>query len=160
VLYDTHVASEVISEWFIYDSLASRVVGLLPQRPKFDQPAEEMFLLDDNGSPQKITGVKDPIVGRKGPVADCGYPVGGQVVTIPLSSRVEGRRLLRMEYYTSSAGPVRLALGTVAQEVNFAEGLHVLYVVVNGGSDRLEVNRGTAVDPMCVVDVRIGSPAT
>jgi hypothetical protein len=161
VLYDTHVPSEVISEWFVYDSLASRVVGLLPQRPKFDQPAEEMFLLDDNGSPHRITGVKDPVVGRKGPVADCGYPVGGQVVTIPLSSRVEGRRLLRMEYYTSSAGPVRLALGTVAQEVNFVEGLHVLYVVVvNSGSDRLEINRGTEVDPICVVDVRIGSPTT
>ena len=93
-------------------------------------------------------------------MADCGYPVGGQVVTIPLSSRVEGRRLLRMEYYTSSAGPVRLALGTVAQEVNFAEGLHVLYVVVNSGSDRLEINRGTEVDPICLVDVRIGSPTT
>ncbi|NGY62188.1 hypothetical protein G7043_24970 [Lentzea sp. NEAU-D13] len=159
-LYDTSVPDAIMSVWLIEDGKASRVIGLLPQRPKFDQPAEEMFLLDDNGSPQKITGVKDPIVGRKGPVADCGYPVGGQVVTIPLSSRVEGRRLLRMEYYTSSAGPVRLALGTVAQEVNFAEGLHVLYVVVNGGSDRLEVNRGTAVDPMCVVDVRIGSPAT
>lgn len=159
-LYDTNVPDAVMSVWLIEDGKASRVVGLLPQRPKFDRPAEEMFLLDDNGSPRRITGVKDPVVGRKGPVADCGYPVGGQVVTIPLSSRVEGRRLLRMEYYTSSAGPVRLALGTAVQEVNFAEGLHVLYVVVNGGSDRLEVNRGTAVDPMCVVDVRIGSPAT
>jgi hypothetical protein len=74
---------------------------------------------------------------------------------------VEGRRLLRMEYYTSSSGPVRLALGTVAQEVNLVEGLHVLYVVVvNSSSDRLEINRGTEVDPICVVDVRIGSPAT
>ncbi|MCS7477789.1 hypothetical protein ACFFQW_14880 [Umezawaea endophytica] len=158
--YDTTVPDAIMSLWLVEDGKASRVVGLLPQRPRFDQPAEEMFLLDDNGSPHRITGVKDPVVGRKGPVADCGYPVGGQVVTIPLSSRVEGRRLLRMEYYTSSAGPVRLALGPAAQEVNFAEGLHVLYVVVNGGSDRLEVSRGTDVDPMCVVDVRIGSPTT
>ncbi|HEX6341951.1 hypothetical protein [Umezawaea sp.] len=159
-LYDTQVPDAVMSVWLVEDGKASRVVGLLPQRPKFDQPAEEMFLLDDDGSPHRITGVGDPVIGRKGPVADCGWPVGGQVVTIPLSSRVEGRRLLRVEYYTSSAGPVRLGLGTSVQEVNFAEGLHVLYVVVNGGSDRLEVNRRTEVDPMCVVDVRIGSPRT
>jgi hypothetical protein len=119
-----------------------------------------MYLLDDKGSPHRITGIKDPVVGRTGPVDKCGYPVDQQVVTIPLSGRVEGRRLLRMEYYTSSAGPVRLTLGTATQEVNFAEGLHELYVVVNGESDHLEISRSTKVYPMCVVDVRIGSPAT
>ena len=160
VLYDTQVPNDIMLAWFLDNARSSKVIGLLPQRPKFDQPAEEMYLLDDNGSPHKITGVKDPVVGRTGPVDKCGYPVDEQVVTIPLSGRVEGRRLLRMEYYTSSAGPVRLTLGTATQEVNFAEGLHELYVVVNGKSDRLEINRTTKVYPMCVVDVRIGSPAT
>jgi hypothetical protein len=160
VLYDAPVPNDIMLVWFLDDAKSSKVVGLLPERPRFDQPAEEMYLLDDGGFPHRITGIKDPVVGRTGPVDKCGYPVDQQVVTIPLSSRVRGRRLLRVEYYTSSAGPVRLTLGAASQEVNFAEGLHELYVVVDGESDRLEVNRTTKVYPMCVVDVRIGSPAT
>jgi hypothetical protein len=160
VLYDVQVPGDIMVEWFAEDARSSRVIGLLPQRPKFDQPAEVMYLLDVNGSPHKITGIKDPVVGRAGPVDKCGYPVGGQPVTIPLSGRITGRRLLRMEYYTSSAGPVRLTLGTAGQDVNFTEGLHELYVVVDGSADRLEINRTTNVDPMCVVDIKIGTPAT
>jgi hypothetical protein len=160
VLYDVPVPGEIMLEWFGDLSRSSRVVGLLPERPRFDQPSDEMYLLDGNGSPRRITGIKDPVVGRTGPVDKCGYPVGGQIVTIPLSGRVAGRQLLRMEYYTSSAGPVRLALGSAAQEVNFVQGLHELYVVVTGDSDTLEISRSTKVEPMCVVDVKVGSPTT
>jgi hypothetical protein len=160
VLYDSPVPNDIMLVWFLDNARSSKVIGLLPERPKFDQPSEEMYQLDDGGFPHKITGVKDQVVSKAGPLDKCGYPVDQDVVTIPLSNRVEGRRLLRMEYYTSSAGPVRLTLGTSTQEVNFAEGLHVLYIVVNGKSDRLEVNRSTKVYPICVVDVQIGSPAT
>jgi hypothetical protein len=160
VLYDVPVPPEIMVEWFGENGRSSRVVGLLPERPRFDQPTDEMYLLDANGSPKKITGIKDPVVGRTGPVEKCGYPVGGQIVTIPLSGRVAGRQLLRMEYYTSSAGPVRLALGSATQEVNFSQGLHELYVVVTADADWLQISRITKVDPMCVVDVKVGSPLT
>ncbi|GAB3899046.1 hypothetical protein GCM10029964_084410 [Kibdelosporangium lantanae] len=158
VLYDVPVPPEIMVEWFGDNARSSRVIGLLPERPRFDQPTDEMYLLDANGSPRRITGVRDPVVGRTGPLDKCGYPVGGQIVTIPLSGRVAGRQLLRMEYYTTGAGPVRIALGDQVREVNFSQGLHELYVVVTGEGDRLELNRTTAVDPICVVDVRIGSP--
>lgn len=160
VLYDVPVPPEIMVEWFGDNARSSRVIGLLPERPRFDQPTDEMYLLDANGSPRRITGVRDPVVGRVGPVDKCGYPVGGQIVTIPLSGRVAGRQLLRMEYYTTGVGPVRIALGDQVQEVNFSQGLHELYVVVTGEGDRLELNRTTAVEPICVVDVRIGSPLT
>jgi hypothetical protein len=158
VLYDMPVPGDIMLEWFGGENRSSRVVGLLPERPKFDQPTDEMYLLDANGSPRRITGIKDPVVGRTGPVDKCGYPVGAEIVTIPLSGRVAGRQLLRMEYYTTSAGPVRLAIGDTAQEVNFSQGLHELYVVVTGDADWLRISRRTKVDPMCVVDVKVGSP--
>jgi hypothetical protein len=160
VLYDAPVPNNIMLAWFLDNAKASRVLSLLPQRPKFDQPAEEMYLLDDNGSPHKITGVGYTIFGKAGPVEKCGYPVNDQIVTIPLSNRVEGRQLLRMEYYTSSAGPARLTLGTTVQEVNFAQGLHELYVVLSGDADHLQIERTTKVDSVCVVDVRIGFPTT
>ncbi|MET0133694.1 MAG: hypothetical protein ABW215_08880 [Kibdelosporangium sp.] len=160
VLYDVQVPGEIMVEWFGANGRASRVLSLLPGRPRFDQPSDVMYLLDDNGTPHKITGLKDPVVGRTGPLDKCGHAVGQEIVTIALSGRVEGRRLLRMEYYTSSAGPVRIGLGPAAQQVNFDEGLHELYVVVDSSADRLEISRSTKVDPICVVDVRIGLPAT
>ncbi|MEO6087794.1 MAG: hypothetical protein ABIQ18_32250, partial [Umezawaea sp.] len=160
VLIDGPVPNDIMLAWFLDNARASRVLSLLPQRPKFDQPTEEMYLLDDNGSPHKITGVGNTIFGKAGPVEKCGYPVNDQIVTIPLSSRVGSRQLLRMEYYTSSAGPGRITLGTTVQEVNFAQGLHELYVVVSGESDRLDIERTTKVDSVCVVDVRIGFPTT
>jgi hypothetical protein len=160
VLYDVPVPPEIMVEWFGENGRSSRVIGLLAERPRFDQPTDEMYLLDANGSPKKITGIKDPVVGRTGPIEKCGYPVGGQIVTIPLSGQVAGRQLLRMEYYTSSAGPVRIAVGAAAQEVNFSQGLHELYVVVTADADWLQISRTTKVEPMCVVDVRVGSPLT
>jgi hypothetical protein len=142
------------------DGKASRVIGLLPGPPKFDQPAEHMYLLDDNGSPHKIKNVRDAVVGRPGPYQKCGYAVGYDTATIPLSGRVDGRRLLRMEYYTSGKGPVTIRLGKTTHEVLLDDGLHVLYLVADGSFDRVDINRATQVDPMCVVDVRIGTPVT
>ncbi|RSM65163.1 hypothetical protein DMH04_49835 [Kibdelosporangium aridum] len=160
VLYDTPVHEEIMNKWFFVDGKASRVIGLLPGPPKFDQPTENMYMLDDNGSPRKINNVRDPVVGRPGPYAKCGYAVGYNTATIPLSGRVDGRRLLRMEYYTSGKGPVTMRLGKATHEIHLNDGLHVLYLVVDGSFDRVDINRATQVDPMCVVDVRIGTPVT
>jgi hypothetical protein len=159
-LYDTRVPREIMHEWFVEDGKASRVIGLLPGRPKFDQAGENMWVLDDTGTPKKVTGIKDPAIGRPGPYDKCGYAVGYQTATIPLNRRVDHRSLLRMEYYSTGMGPVTVRLGRNTQDVYFPEGLHVMYLVVEGGFDRVDINRATPVDPMCVVNVQIGSPLT
>ncbi|MCE7010737.1 hypothetical protein LWC34_49240 [Kibdelosporangium philippinense] len=160
VLYDTPVPDQIMSNWFFEDGKASRVIGLLPGPPKFDQPAENLYLLDETGTPQKITNVRDPVVGRPGPYEKCGYAVGYDTATIPLSGWSNGRRLLRMEYYTSGKGPVTIRLGKTTYEIQLTDGLHVLYLVVDDSFNRVDINRATQVDPMCVVDVRIGLPVT
>ncbi|MBP2329974.1 hypothetical protein JOF56_010359 [Kibdelosporangium banguiense] len=157
-LYDTPVPREIMHEWFVEDGKASRVIGLLPGPPKFDQPAETMWALDDTGTPKKVTGIKEPAIGRPGPYDKCGYAVGYQTATIPLNRRVDHHSLLRMEYYSTGKGPVTIRLGKATQDVYFPDGLHVLYIVVEGGFDRVDINRATPVDPMCVVNVQVGAP--
>jgi hypothetical protein len=159
-LYDTRAPQTIIHEWFGADATASRVIGLLPGPPRFDQPSEVMYQLDDHGRPQRIKDVKDAVAGRSGPYQDCGYSVGYQTATIPLSGRVEGRRLLRLEYYTTAAGPVTLRIGRTTTDIHFLDGLHELYIVVDGSFDRVDINRATQVTPMCVVNARIGVPLT
>jgi hypothetical protein len=160
VLYDAQVPGKVMLDWFTVDGKASRVLGLLPAKPKFDEPGEVMHLLDSGGTPRPIKSVSDAVFSKPGPVQDCGYPVDYQAVSIPLSGRTDGRKLLRMEYYTSAAGPATVHVGRTSADVPVKQGLHVLYLVVDDSFDKVDINRATQVAPMCVVNIRVGMPST
>ncbi|WP_245804981.1 hypothetical protein [Amycolatopsis australiensis] len=153
VFYDTFVPSDVVHEWFGTDSLASRVVGLVPGT-HFDQPATRMHLLDPTGTPRRITGVQPLSRGKPGPVPDCGYPVGETPVDVPLDTPMLGRYLLKLDYYTSDGGE-----GLVNRTpVWFQAGLHSLYLPVDGLYDRVGVRLSGPGAPVCVARVEVGKP--
>ncbi|TDV41756.1 hypothetical protein [Actinophytocola oryzae] len=158
VLYDTTVPNGIILDWFIYDNFSSRVVGLVPEKPRFDRPAEALYQLDDTGHAQPVTELTDEVLGERGPAPDCGHLVDEQPVRIPLTSPVTGRRILRLGYYTGDTGDGTVTVGDTRVPVQFRSGLHVLYVVVSGTYTHVEVARNLNLQPLCVTDVTVGLP--
>jgi hypothetical protein len=158
VLYDTTVPNDVILEWFIVDNFSSRVVGLLPETPEFDRPAEELYQLDGTGRPQQITELTDSVRGERGPAPDCGHLIKVGPVNIPLTSASGGRRVMRLGYYTGDTGDGVITVGDTTVPVRFRKGLHVLYVVVTGTYTHVAVTWNRDLAPLCVTDVEIGLP--
>jgi hypothetical protein len=162
VLYDTAVPNQVIIDWFVDDAFTSRVVGLVPERPRFDRPAAELHRLDGTGTPRPIINLVDTTVALTGPQPDCGYLVGADVdadtVRIPLEDTVSGRRIVRVGYYTGDSGDGTVVAGDTAVPVRFTEGLRVLHVVATGTYTHVEVGRPGRLEPICVTDVTVGVP--
>ena len=158
VLYDTAVPTSIMIDWFIADAFTSRVVGLVPESPRFDRPAEEIYQLDGTGTPQPIINLADTTVALPGPQPDCGYQVSDEVVRIPLEDTVTGRRIVRIGYFTGDSGEGMVRAGDTRVRVRFTEGLHVLHVVATGAYTHVEVSRNLRLAPICVTDVTIGLP--
>ncbi|MCT2582774.1 hypothetical protein [Actinophytocola gossypii] len=158
VLYDTAVPNQVIIDWFVNDAFTSRVVGLVPERPRFDRPTEDLHQLDGTGTPRPIIDLVDTTVALPGPRPDCGYLIGTDTVRIPLEDTVTGRRIVRIGYYTGDSGDGTVRVGDTAVPVRFAEGLHVLHVVATGTYTHVEVSRPLRLRPICVTDVTVGVP--
>jgi hypothetical protein len=158
VLYDTAVPGSIMIDWFVGDAFTSRIVGLVPESPRFDRPAEQIYQLDGNGTPQPIINLTDTTAALKGPQPDCGYHVGEDVVRIPLEDTVTGRRIVRIGYYTGDSGEGVVRAGETHVRVRFTEGLHVLHVVATGTYTHVEVSRSLRVAPICVTDVLVGVP--
>jgi hypothetical protein len=159
VLYDTAVPNPVIIEWFFGDNLTSRVLANAPEHPRFDQPTESLYQLDDSGRPQPITELDEPVRGERGPAPDCGHLVRQEPVRIPLTGMSYGRRVLMLGYYTGDTGDGVIEVGDTRVPVQFKEGLHVMYVVITGTYTHVQVSRNLDLQPLCVTDVEIGVPA-
>ncbi|HEX6360045.1 hypothetical protein [Actinophytocola sp.] len=161
VLYDTTVPGGIIIPWFIYDNFTSRVIGLVPEAPVFDRPAETLYQLDQTGRPRPVTGLTDSVRDERGPTPDCGHLVKVGPVNIPLTGAASGRRVLKIGYFTGDAGDGVVAVGDTRVPVRFQKGLHVLYVPVNGiGYTHVEVTWNRDLQPLCVTDLEIGLPAS
>jgi hypothetical protein len=159
VLYDTGVPRPIMLDWFIADAFTSRVVGLVPEAPRFDRPTETLYKLDGAGRPQPIIELTDSVHGERGPAPDCGHLIDEEPVRIPLTSASFGRRVLKMGYFTSDTGDGIVTAGDTKIPVRFEEGLHVLHVVVTGTYSHVEVSRNLNLAPLCVTDVEIGLPS-
>jgi hypothetical protein len=158
VLYDTAVPNSIMIDWFVGDAFTSRVVGLVPESPRFDRPAEEIYQLDGTGTPQPIINLTTTTAALKGPQPDCGYLIGEDVVRIPLEDTVTGRRIVRIGYFTGDSGEGTVRAGDTSVRVRFTEGLHVLHVVATGSYTHVEVSRNLRLAPICVTDVLVGVP--
>ncbi len=159
VLFDAPVPGDIMIDWFVGDAFTSRVVGLIPEHPRFDRPAEELYQLDATGTPQPIVGLTDTVSAQAGPVPDCGYLVRNDIVHIPLTGTVNGRRIVRIGYYTADSAPGTVKAGDSQFPVRFTGGLHSVYVVVTGSFTEIQVSRDIDVAPMCVTDVQVGLPS-
>jgi hypothetical protein len=158
VLYDGGVPNDILIDWFVDDAVTSRVIGLVPEDPRFDRPAEDIYQLDAAGRPQLIQNLKTLVTARRGPVPKCGYLVEDGEVRIPLHRAVPGRQIIRIGYYTADAGPGTVRAGDRSDQVRFTDGLHVMHVVANGPLKEITVGRSIDVAPLCVTNVEVGIP--
>jgi hypothetical protein len=158
VLYDGPVPEFVISSIFTIDARASRVVGALPERPRFNQPTSDLRMLDGFGQSRQVD-VLGVVSTRQGPAPDCGWPVRQPGATIPFPSVTpSGESVLRIGYFTGTAAPAVVRTGGQRFSVRFDQGLHQLYLVVDGPLSALDVSgldRGAAV---CITDAAVGRP--
>ena len=157
-VYDGGVPEDIMIDWFAEDARPSRVVGLLPGAPRFDEPTEELYLLGDDGSPKPVRRLDAAVPGVPGPVADCGYAVTEQPTVIRLTSGTLGKRVLRVGYYTAETGDGLIGAGDKVIPVRFESGLHQLFVPVEGLLGSIEVRRSTPLAPVCVTDLQVGVP--
>ncbi|MGH3758302.1 ArnT family glycosyltransferase [Actinophytocola sp.] len=160
VLFDGGVPGDIMIGWFLEDATTSRVVGLVPEQPRFDRPAEQIYRLDDTGNPQPIRELAATVSAVPGPVEKCGYLVEDGEVRIPLHRAVPGRQIVRIGYYTSDTGPGTVRVGERSYPVRFTEGLHVVNVVAQGPLTEVQVRRSIDIAPLCVTDVQVGVPPT
>jgi hypothetical protein len=158
VLYDGGVPNDILIDWFVDDAVTSRVIGLVPESPRFDRPAEHIYRLDDAGRPQLIQNLKTLVTAKRGPVPKCGYLVKNGEVRIPLHRDVPGRQIIRIGYYTGDPGPGTVSAGNRSDQVRFTDGLHVMHVVANGPLQEITVGRSIDVAPLCITNVEIGIP--
>ncbi|MGH3877515.1 MAG: hypothetical protein ACRDSK_10830 [Actinophytocola sp.] len=158
VLFDGGVPNNIMIDWFLDDASTSRVVGLVPEKPRFDRPAEELYRLDETGTPQPIRDLGATVSAVRGPVKDCGYLVEDGTARIPLHREVPGRQIVRIGYYTSDTAPGTVRVGGRSYPVRFTDGLHVVHVVAPEPVTQVEVSRSIDVAPLCITDVRVGVP--
>jgi len=159
ILFDAPVPTDIVHEWFAENSRASRVVGLVPGI-RFDTPTSRMHVLDESGRPQRITGVDPIAVSVPGPVEGCGNPVADLLVRIPLDKAVLGRYLLRVDYYTAAGGEGVVDRDGYRTPVWFQEGLHSIYLPVEGLFDKIGVQLASKGAPVCIAKLYVGRPTT
>jgi hypothetical protein len=153
VLYDGPVPPEMMLPIFGQHAMASNALRGLGVR--FDQPAEDLRMLDATGTPRKI-GLVATVPGKPAPVQGCGYPVGPRTTRVPLASRAEGSRLVvQLGYYAQFPANGTVSTPTRDFRVRFEAGLHLLSVVADGPFSDILVN---AEGPVCVTNALVGLP--
>lgn len=157
-LYDGPVPEELMISWFGKEARASRVVSMLSGAPKFDRPAERLYHLDRTGAPRLVERLGNTVAGQPGPVAGCGYAVTDKYTIVPLDAGVLGKRVVRLEYYTATAGRGWVIADKSTVSVTFESGVHVLYVPVEGLFGGIILQRDPAASAVCVGSVLVGEP--
>ncbi|HET9139851.1 hypothetical protein [Actinophytocola sp.] len=158
VLFDGAVPDQVMVSWFLADAKPSRVIGLLGERPRFDQAAEKMYLLDRTGEPREISRLEHAVHGVAGTAKDCGHLVTDAPTLVRLTGFLWGKYVARLEYYTADSGPGWVNVGDKVVPVEFQRGAHVLFVPTDGFFDTVTLRRATRVAPVCVTEVLVGEP--
>lgn len=157
-LVDADVPDDVMIGLFLADRHASRVFAALPGGPRFDQPTEDLRILDATGVPRPVE-LADQVAAAAGPTDQCGYALRGEgsvIAPLPFPA-AGGRQVVRLGYYTAKSVAGVLQAGDTVVPVRFAVGLHTLYAVVQGPFFGVELS----VDPggtVCVADIVVGAP--
>lgn len=153
VLYDSAVSPDFMHMLFGDYTMSSRALFGLGLH--YDQPTADLRMLDNTGTPRPI-GLVETVQSAAGPVKDCGYLLGREVVRITLDDRAAKPRMVAVVgYYAQQAWDGLVTTPKAQIPVRFEAGLHNVYVVVDGPFDEVLVQ---AEGPVCVGEVRVGLP--
>lgn len=164
VLFDALAPSDVVLPLVGSDSQLSRILAPLPEMIAFDEPSSRMRVVAEDGTlhAPDFTGA---IAAVDGPDPDCGYEVGFATATVPFLLAVDGRLLVRVQYFTSEESVVRVTADESDDwQVQFVarRGPNEVWLVLPDLPGRVESLQFTG-DPgsaVCVSGVAAGLPET
>jgi hypothetical protein len=123
----------------------------IPERPDFVTWTEKPVVPDSDGHlrPADVSGVGS----RKGPLDGCGWLVEDAGFDIPLDAeRFAWVWILKVNYLAEEDTTATIRMGPVAEQVELRQGLHTVYVELNGGEGNAVRLEGLAPGVAVCVD--------
>lgn len=160
VILDDLVPPGILLPLLGEEALLSRVLAPLPEHPQFDLPSERLRQVDAKGHLVEVA-LFLPAVMKPGPVANCGHAVTDEAVVAQLEREVEGRAVLRVEYFTDTDTDVELSVGEWTQEFHADPGPNVVWVVVPDQGEFDAVGARLVDDErttLCLAGLQAGMP--
>lgn len=161
VLWDGPVPDNVIAAIFEEEATVSRVLAGLPGPPRFGEPTGDLRMFDGLALLRPVDVIAQ-VRGRPSGNPACGYPVQeGRDRPVPLTGVARaGPQVVRIGYYAARAVPGTVTADLTRIRVVFQQGVHYLFVVVQGpvGQLTLTLDPAETGAGICATDVVIGQP--
>lgn len=157
-LADQDVPAEVMAPFSAPYQRTSVLLPLLSAVPRFPASTERLHVLAEDGS-LRAADLQAATTSHPGRTAGCGWRVGDAGRRIPLrASALERNWWLRIDYLASGDSGALLETGVTRRPLDLQQGLHRLFVEVEGGLDAVSFS---GLDPgvvLCVDQVVVGVP--
>lgn len=159
VIFDELAPAELVLPLVGDDSRYSHIFGPLPERPVFDVPSPRMRVVGADGHlrPVVFAGVIGAV---PGPDGECGYQVGRTPKVFPLALPVEGRLLVRVQYFASEESVMTVRADDWSERFLVRRGPQEVWLVLPDLPGLVETLTfaGDGAEPVCVTGVEIGLP--
>lgn len=158
VVFDDLAPAELVLPLVGDDSRYSHILGPLPERPAFDEPSPKLRRVDEDGHLRPIT-FAGTIAALPGPDGDCGHEITGTTTEVPLALPVEGRLVVRMQYFTQTESTITVGAGDWTERFLARRGPNEVWLVLPDlpGTVPALLMSGDG-GPVCVTDVVVGLP--
>ena len=157
VIYDDQPPTGILEPWFLGDAMVSRVIGALPEQPRFNEPTDTLFVVDATGHLQfaqlDVVAESPP-----GPEPDCGWAVRGtNPVTVALSGTPFAWEWgVKISYFSGTTAAATITIEDRAVPVVFKVGLNDVWIVHVGSANYLTITTAGSGHTVCVTQVSVG----
>jgi len=158
VILDGGVPSGVLRPSFGDAARVSTVLARAPESPVFDLPSSRLRIvrLDGSLSPVVLTGSVEM---EPGGDEVCPRPVRFAGAVVPFQRTVPpGRWVVRLGYYTATAGLAAVDVAGQRIEVPVQAGLNAVDVPVTAGFDQVTLALEHPTDTLCLATATVGVP--
>lgn len=157
VVVDGRAPDELVLPAVGEDGRYSAIFGPLPELPAFDQPSYRLRVVGEDGSlePVDLVGAVRSLP-RRG--SDCRYPVAAAATQIGMRSPLDGRRLLRVRYFSGREATITIAAADWSEEFLARRGPNQVWLVLpdlDGEVTELEL-AGDGRATVCVTGIAAG----
>jgi hypothetical protein len=156
---DQEVPDAVYDQIFAPDNRLSRLTPLLDRDVTYPETSDDLSMVDSAGHVRRVE-IGPGTSSRPGPVEDCGWRSDNTAgVTIPLRDPAfDFLWWLKISYLSSASTPVTVSAGRSRVDTSLREGLHDLYVRIDGEFTDVDIS---GLDPgvaVCVDTIEVGPP--
>lgn len=159
VVFDELAPAELVLPLVGDDSRYAHIFGPLPEHPAFDEPSPRLRVVGPDGHLRPVT-FAGTVTAPPGPDGDCGHEVTAVATTVPFTLPVEGRLVMRVQYYTDAESTLTVLAGDWVEHFLARRGPNEAWLVVPDlpGALPSVVMQADGPAPVCVTDVAVGLP--